>query len=73
MSEKAEAGRRVVNQRDQPVELHLVGGVVVVPPLGTAEISESDLDASQIRQLRRQSHLVVTPVASVQIQGEPGE
>ena len=30
--------QRILNNRAQPVELHLAGGVVVIPALGEAEV-----------------------------------
>lgn len=43
----------VTNQQDQPIELYLASGVVVLAPRGEAELKEIDLAAPQLEALRR--------------------
>lgn len=43
----------VRNNQNQPVELHLPSGVLVLLPRETAELSEDDLAAPQLRALQR--------------------
>lgn len=47
------ATHRVVNQRDQPVELHCGGRTVVLAPHATAELAASETDTAQVRTLAR--------------------
>lgn len=49
----------VLNQRDQPVELHLAGGVVVVPPRGQVELSADDVTSPQLQALMQRRVFVV--------------
>lgn len=49
----------VTNQRNQPLELHLKTGVIVLNALGEAEVQEVDLAAPQLRVLR-QNRLITT-------------
>lgn len=51
----------VLNQRDQPVELHGAGGVVVVPPRGQVEVSADDVVSPQLQALVQRRVLVVRP------------
>jgi hypothetical protein len=41
----------VTNERNQPVELHLPSGLIVLPPRGRAELAPADLGAGQLRAL----------------------
>ena len=41
----------VVNERDQPVELHLADRVVVVPAFGAASLTEQDVRVPQVQML----------------------
>jgi hypothetical protein len=41
----------VTNHQNQPVELHLPSGLVVLPPRGQADLCEGDLAAPQLRVL----------------------
>jgi hypothetical protein len=43
--------RIVVNHLNQPVELYLVGGLVVLPPRGRLSIAESDRAGPQFQAL----------------------
>jgi hypothetical protein len=63
--------RALTNQRDQPVELHLPGGVVVLGPRQTLELDEDVAVSPQLAVLERRRHVVVqrledepTPTAS---------
>ena len=44
----------VRNHQNQPLELHLPGGVLVVSPNEEAEIREADLEHGQLRVFRKQ-------------------
>ncbi len=44
----------VRNHQNQPLELHLPGGVMVVSPNEEAEIREADLEHGQLRVFRKQ-------------------
>jgi hypothetical protein len=39
------------NYRNQPVELHLPGGLIVLPPRGRATLAQADLASPQLRVL----------------------
>lgn len=43
----------LTNHQNQPLELHLPGGVVVIGPRGEREVLESDLSVPQVRVLAR--------------------
>jgi comEA protein len=49
------------NLRDQPVELHLGGRVVVLPPHGEIGLSAADREAPLVRVLERRRALAVRP------------
>ena len=75
MSETEEVRHIVINQTNQPVELHLPSGLIVLAPRGRAEVSESDLSAPQLQELRR-SRLVEHERAAAKPGGEeaaPGD
>ena len=48
---------RLLNASSGPVQLHLRGDVLVVPPLGEAQLTADELEDGQIRELRRQGVL----------------
>lgn len=52
MSEETRVRYVVTNHQDQPVELHLATGVIVLEPRGEAEVQEADLDTPQLQVLR---------------------
>lgn len=54
--------KQLSNQRDQPVELHLPGGVVVLGPRQTIELDEDAAASPQVAMLERRRHLVVRPL-----------
>lgn len=72
---------RLVNRRDQPVELHFGAEVSVIPPLGTLILPAKVLETPQIEMLIRRRVLAKRPVSSdaestgeeppVQISGQP--
>ncbi len=51
MSDPTAARVRVINGRDQPVELIIGGQAVVVPPYGQVELDESALNSPQLQAL----------------------
>ena len=58
MSEETRVRYFVRNHQNQPVELHLVTGVVSLGPRGEGEVQGDDLEAPQLKVLRR--HRLVT-------------
>ncbi len=63
MRKRAPERYEVLNQRDQPVEIHLASEVIVLPASGTAEISTEALASPQVQQLCRQLYVTTRPVA----------
>jgi hypothetical protein len=53
----------VTNHQNQPVELYLPSGLVVLPPRGQAVASEADLAAPQLRVLRSRRLITTHEVA----------
>jgi len=49
----------VTNHQNQPIELHLPSGLLVLPPRGRADVSETDFLAPQLQVLRA-SRLITT-------------
>ena len=43
----------ISNHQNQPVELHLATGVIVLPAGGVADVHESDLGSPQVQALQR--------------------
>lgn len=67
----AEKGRYVVvNHQNQPVELYLPSGLIVLPPRGQAELAEADLAAPQLRVLC--ASRVVTTREAAPAEPQPG-
>jgi hypothetical protein len=67
---------RVSNPRSQPVELHLGGRVLVVPPYGQAEVSQSEAAAPQLKLMARHGMVAlasILPPASALEQPAPKE
>ena len=52
MSEETHVRYIVTNHQDQPVELHLATGVIVLGPRGEAEVQEVDLGTPQLQVLQ---------------------
>jgi hypothetical protein len=71
----AEKVRHIVtNHQNQPVELHLPSGLLVLPPRGRSELSETDLAAPQLRVLRASGLITtheVSPAAKAEGDAEP--
>ena len=63
MSNAEKARYIVTNQQNQPVELHVPSGLVVLPPRGRADISPSDLSAPQLLALRLSRLVMIDEVA----------
>lgn len=59
MSDEAPRRYRIINQRSQPVELHCGHDVVVLPPLGEAEVDETARDSPQVETLARRGLVAV--------------
>lgn len=64
---------QLTNQRDQPVELHLAGGVVVLGPRQSIELDEHAAASPQVAALERRRLVAVrrgdgepTPAAATQ-------
>ncbi len=55
----------VRNHSNQPLEVHLPGGVLVVSPYAEGEIGERDLECAQLKVFRQQR------LVSVREQAEP--
>lgn len=53
--------KQLTNQRNQPVELHLAGGVVVLGPRQSIELDEHAAAAPQVTALERRRLLVIRP------------
>jgi hypothetical protein len=51
--------RELTNQRDQPVELHLAGGVVVLGPRQSIELDDETAASPQVVVLERRRHVTV--------------
>jgi hypothetical protein len=49
----------VFNPRNQPVELHLAGRTIVLPPFEEVELDGADLGTPQLRYLQERRYLVV--------------
>jgi hypothetical protein len=71
VSEPEKARHLVTNHRDQPVELHLPSGLVVLPPRGRAVVSEADLAARQL-QVLRSGRLITTQEIAPEPRSESG-
>jgi hypothetical protein len=52
VSEETHVRYIVTNHQDQPVELHLVTGVIVLGPREEAEVQEVDLGTPQLQVLQ---------------------
>jgi hypothetical protein len=59
VSEEKHVRHFVTNHRNQPVELHLPSGVIVLGPREEVEIQEVDLATPQLEVLR-QNRLITT-------------
>ena len=69
MSEPPENRYRVINQRDQPVELHCGGQVVVLAARAIAELGDSEIAQPQLQGLARRGLLSIQPLP----EAEPAE
>jgi hypothetical protein len=58
------AAVRVVNRRDQPLELHCGGVVHVVPPRGSLVLAAALLETPQVEVLMRRRALATHPVSA---------
>jgi hypothetical protein len=63
VSEAEKVRHIVTNQQNQPVELHLPSGLIVLPPRGRTELSETDLSAPQLQVLRASRLIALHEVA----------
>jgi len=52
----------VINHQDQPIELHLPAGVLVLGPRQEAEIQAADLTTPQLDVLRRRRLITIREV-----------
>jgi hypothetical protein len=57
----------VRNHQNQPLELHLPGGVLIVSPHEEQQIGEADLENAQLRVFRKQR------LVSVREEADPGD
>lgn len=62
MSEGKRVRYFVTNHQNQPLELYLPGGQIVLGPRADAEIQQSDLAAAQLAVLRRNRVLTTREV-----------
>ena len=58
--------QRILNNRAQPVELHLAAGVVVIPPSGEAEVDVDEAGERHLEHMANELRIAILPVA-----GEP--
>lgn len=63
MSDPEKARHRVTNRQNQPVELHLPSGLIVLPPRGEADVDASDLESPQLRVLRKGRRITAEEIA----------
>ena len=63
MSEEERTRHFLTNNQNQPVELHLPAGVIVLGPREEVEVREDDLATPQIEVLR-QNRLITTRAAA---------
>jgi hypothetical protein len=59
-----EMRQRILNNRPQPVELHLASGVVVIPALGEAEIEADDAGERHLEYLASELRVTILPAAA---------
>jgi hypothetical protein len=71
MSDATRVRYFVRNHQSQPVELHLVTGVLWLGPRGEGEIQRGDLEAPQLTVLRRNRLVSVREVAETLSQTAP--
>ena len=55
--------QRILNNRSQPVELHLTSGVVVIPALGEVEV-DTGAGEPQLEQLATELRIAILPTAA---------
>ena len=55
--------QRILNNRAQPVELHLTAGVVVIPPSGEVEVDVDEAGERHLDQLANDLLIAILPVA----------
>ena len=55
--------QRILNNRAQPVELHLTAGVVVIPPSGEVEVDVDEGGERHLDQLAADLRIAILPVA----------
>jgi hypothetical protein len=55
--------QRILNNRAQPVELHLTTGVVVIPPLGEAEIDADEAGERHLEHLAAELRVTILAAA----------
>ena len=54
--------QRILNNREQPVELHLAGGVAVIPPLGELEVDVDEAGERHLEHMAAELRVTVMPV-----------
>lgn len=72
MSDAEKVRHLVTNHQNQPIELYLPSGLIVLPPRGRAELVETDLAAPQLEVLRA-SRLVSLDEIAVAPKAEDAE
>lgn len=72
MSEEKCVHHFVRNHQNQPLELHLSTGVLVLGPRAEAELQEIDLAAPQLKVLRRNRLVTTREVIETLPQPAPG-
>ena len=53
--------QRILNNREQPVELHLAGGVAVIPPLGELEVDVDEAGERHLEHMAAELRVTVLP------------
>jgi hypothetical protein len=55
--------QRILNNRAQPVELHLSGGVTVIAPFGEAEVDVDETGERHLEHMAAENRIAILPAA----------
>jgi hypothetical protein len=64
MKDEKEIRYQVINHRSQPTELHLGERVLVLPPHGQTEVTESEATVPQLKLMVRRRLVSLVPILS---------
>ena len=53
--------QRILNNRAQPVELHLSGGVTVIAPFGETEVDVDDAGERHLEHMAAENRIAILP------------